>query len=110
MWQTTGSLGPLTDFGRDRATGKIVNLKTGLPAPFPYFGRGSLTQLGDRFIVLGERGTLAVVDVDSQEFKEQCRTSFDEIHYPAWTAPVIANKQMYLRSEDWLICLDLRKE
>ena len=110
MWQTTGSLGPLTDFGRDRATGKIVNLKTGLPAPFPYFGRGSLTQVGDRFIVLGERGTLAVVDVDSQEFKEQCRTSFDEIHYPAWTAPVIANKQMYLRSEDWLICLDLRKE
>jgi len=109
IWQSVGTNGPLTDFARDRTTGKIVNVKTGKPVPFPYFGRGSLTRVGDRFIVLGERGTLAVVHVDPEKFVEDCRTSFDEIHYPAWTAPVLSNGQLYLRSEDWLLCLDVRK-
>ena len=109
MWQNAGTNGPLTDFARDRATGKIINVKTGKPVPFPYFGRGSLTRVGDRFIVLGERGTLAVAHVNHQEFIEDCRTSFDEIHYPAWTSPVLSNGRLYLRSEDWLISVDIRK-
>ena len=108
MWKSPGYSGSLNDFGRDRSTGKIVNAKTGKPVPFPYFGRGSLIRVGDRFIVLGERGTLAVVHVNSQEFKEDCRHSFDEIHYPAWAAPVLSNGFMYLRSEDWLLSVDLR--
>jgi len=109
MWQTTGFSGNTRELMRDRETGKIVNTVTNKPVPFPYYGRGSLIQVNDRFVVLGERGTLAVVHVNSKEFKEDCRTSFDEIHYPAWAAPVLSEARLYLRSEDWLLCLDVSK-
>ncbi len=108
MWESTGFSGTASDLARDRQTGKIIDRKTGKAVPFPYFGRGSLIKVGDRFVVLGERGTLAVVHVDPKEFKEDRRTSFDEIGYPAWAAPVLSNGRLYLRSEDWLLSLDLR--
>lgn len=107
MWQTAGFDGNLSAFGRDRSTGQVVDVATGKPVPFPYFGRGSLIKVADRFVVLGERGTLAVVHVNPKEFQEDCRHSFPEIQYPAWAAPVIANGAMYLRSEKWLLNIDL---
>lgn len=107
MWQSTGYAADTSLLGRDPKSGKIVLKATGQPVPFPYFGRGSLIRVGDRFVVLGERGTLAVVQVNPKEFKEECRCSFDEIHYPAWAAPVLSNGRLYLRSEDWLLCLDI---
>lgn len=109
VWKTTGFSGDLRTLARNRTTGKIINTTTGKPVPFPYYGRGSLIRVGDRFIVLGERGTLAVTHVNPKEFKEECRTFFDEIHYPAWAAPVLSSGRLYLRSEDWLICLDMKK-
>ncbi len=108
VWTSTGFNGDLKDFARDEKTGAIVNVKTKEPVPFPYYGRGSLTQVGGRFVVLGERGTLAIVQVDPKEFQEHGRFSIPEIHYPAWAAPVISNGKLYLRSEDWLVCLDLQ--
>lgn len=108
-WKTTGFSGELSNLARDRTTGKIIDRESGKTVPFPYYGRGSLTRVGNRFIVLGERGTLAIVHVDSRKFKEDRRASFDEIHYPAWAAPVLSNGRLFLRSEDWLLCLDLRK-
>ena len=110
MWESTGFSGTASDLARDRETGKIIDRKTGNAVPFPYFGRGSLIRVGDRFVVLGERGTLAIVHVDPKEFKEDRRASFDEIGYPAWAAPVLSNGRLYLRSEDWLLCLDMRKQ
>ncbi|MEZ6124988.1 MAG: PQQ-binding-like beta-propeller repeat protein [Planctomycetaceae bacterium] len=110
MWSTTGFTGNLRELARDRETGRIINTATNKPVPFPYYGRGSLIQVGDRFIALGERGTLAVVRVDSKEFQEDGRCFFDEIHYPAWAAPVLSDGRLYLRSEDWLLSLDLRPE
>ncbi len=110
MWRSTGYDGDTSLLGRDPQTGKIVVKATGVPVPFPYFGRGSLIRVSDRFVVLGERGTLAVVQVNSKEFKEEARCSFDEIHYPAWAAPVLSNGRLYLRSEDWLLCLDVAGE
>ncbi|MCP4512971.1 MAG: PQQ-binding-like beta-propeller repeat protein, partial [Fuerstiella sp.] len=109
-WKTTGFNGNVRELSRDRETGRIVNTVTGKPVPFPYYGRGSLIRVGKKFIVLGERGTLAVVHVNDQEFKEDCRISFDEIGYPAWAAPVLSNGRLYLRSEDWLLCLDVKKK
>jgi outer membrane protein assembly factor BamB len=108
VWKTDGLVGDPKDLARDRTTGQIINRKTGAPVPYPYFGRGSLIRSGNRFIVLGERGTLSVVSVSSKGFTEHGRTSFDEIHYPAWAAPVLSNGRLYLRSEDWLLCLNLR--
>lgn len=110
VWSTSGFEGSVKDLARDRSTGKIIDRATGKPVPFPYFGRGSLTQVGNRFVVLGERGTLAAVHVHPEEFQEDCRASFEEITYPAWTAPVISNGRLYLRSEDWLLSLNLQGE
>lgn len=107
QWQTEGFEGDISELTRERDTGRIINVKTGKPIPYPYFGRGSLIRVGDRFIVLGERGTLSVVSVDGEKFIEHGRTSFDEIHYPAWAAPVLSNGRLYLRSEDWILCLDV---
>ena len=59
--------------------------------------------------MLGERGTLALVKINPEKFEEISRTSFPEIHYPAWAAPVLSRGRLYLRSEDHLLCLDLAK-
>lgn len=109
LWNTAGYDGDLGKLRRDPTSGKVLNIETGKAIPYPYFGRGSLIQVGNRFIVLGERGTLSVVDVNEKEFIEHGRFSLDEIGYPAWAAPVVSNGRMYLRSEDWLVCLQLAK-
>lgn len=108
VWTTTGFEEDPSTLGRDPKTGRVVVKATMQPVPFPYYGRGSLIRVGGRFVVLGERGTLAVVHVNAEAFKEDCRTSFEEIRYPAWAAPVLSNGKLYLRSEDHLLCLDVR--
>jgi hypothetical protein len=47
------------------------------------------------------------VDVDKEKFVERGRFFLSEIDYPAWAAPVLSNGQMYLRSEKWLVRIDL---
>ena len=108
LWQTSGYEGDLSNLSRDRTTGHIINANTGKEIPYPYFGRGSLIQVGSRFIVLGERGTISVVDVDQEKFVEHGRFSLDEINYPSWAAPVVSGGKLFLRSEKWLVCLDLQ--
>lgn len=107
VWKTSGFDGELSQLTQDRQTGEIRNKETGQLVPFPFFGRGSKIQVGDRFIVLGERGTLALVKVNSKKFEEISRTSYKSINYPAWAAPVLSRKRLYLRSERSLLCLDL---
>lgn len=107
VWQTAGFDGDIRRFSRNRSTGIITDTETGDEIPPPYFGRGSLIRIGSRFVILGEEGTLAVVKVDPEKYVEERRCGFPEISYPAWTAPVISNGLMFLRSEDWLMCLDM---
>ena len=108
IWKSTGFSGDLEKLRRNTGTGQIEDVETGETVPWPYFGRGSLIHIDGQFLVLGERGTLAVVQVDPTRFQEHGRFSMPEIHYPAWAAPVVSNGQLYLRSEDWLVCLDLQ--
>lgn len=107
VWKTTGFEGNLGELAQDPQTGKIVNRSTGEAMPFPFYGRGSKIQIGDKFIVLAERGTLALVDVNPQKWVEHTRAAYPQISYPAWTAPVLSRKRLYLRDEDTLLCLDL---
>lgn len=109
LWQTSGFAGKLNDLKQNPTTGGILD-KNGKAIPWPFFGRASKIQIGNKFIVLGERGTLALVKISSEKFEEISRTSYKQIHYPAWTAPVLSNKRLYLRCEDALICLDLAKK
>ena len=107
LWQTSGYEGDLKNLSRDRTTGHIIDANTGKEIPYPYFGRGSLIQVGSRFIVLGERGTISAVDIDKAKFVEHGRFSLDEIDYPSWAAPVLSGGKLFLRSEKWMVCLDL---
>ncbi|MEP3479899.1 MAG: PQQ-binding-like beta-propeller repeat protein [Fuerstiella sp.] len=107
MWKTTGFEGDRRSLVRQPGSQQLLDKATMKPVPYPYFGRGSLTRVGEHFVVLGERGTLAVSKIDSLGYAELHRISFPEISYPAWTAPVISNGKLYLRSEDWLLCVDL---
>lgn len=110
LWTTSGFDGDLSLLSRDRTTGNVVEASTGKVIPYPFFGRGSLVRVGDRFIALGERGTISVVEISRDKFVEHGRFFLDEIDYPAWAAPVLSNGKMYLRSEKWLVCLELAKQ
>ena len=109
-WQASGYDGDLKDLSRDKTTGHVIDETTGKEIPYPFFGRGGLIQVGSRFIVLGERGTISVVDVNKEKFVEHGRFARDEIKYPAWAAPVLSEGRMFLRSEDWIVCIDLKAE
>jgi len=107
VWASDGS-DPVKDtVGYDSLRGKFVTRATGEEAPYPFFGRGSKIRAGKQFIVLGERGTLSLVNIDNKKLEEVSRAQYKQIHYPAWTAPVLSRKRLYLRCEDALICLDL---
>lgn len=109
MWATTG-YEPET-YGRvavDRQRRVYVNEETGKEVPRPFFGRGSKILVDKHFIILGERGLLAVARVNAEKYEEVCRTEFSQIHFPSWTAPVLSRGRLYLRCEDALMCLNLR--
>ena len=106
LWQTNGYEGDVSKLSQSPVTGDIKD-GSGKVIPFPFFGRGSKIQLGDRFLVLGERGTLALTRINSSKFEELGRMSVTGIKYPAWAAPVLSRGRVYLRSETHLVCLDL---
>lgn len=89
----------------------------------PFYGRGSAIFADGRFIVLGERGTLALVEATPERFRELSRATFPELAHPCWTAPVLANRRLFItgcrsvpggsrrdREEYHLLCLDLAGE
>lgn len=95
--------------------------KAGLGKTEPrFYGRGSAILAEGKFIVQGETGVLALVDLDPTEFREISRVKFDELGYPSWVAPVLSRKRLYLSGsresrkaggargyEYHLLCLDL---
>ena len=103
-------------------TGDFADPKDGRGKKEPkYFGRGSAILADGRFIVLGETGTLALVEVNPQEYREVSRIHVPEAGYPSWTAPVLSRGRLYLSVaregsdqfgrhtyEYHLMCLDLR--
>lgn len=110
-WKTNGYPGDpakLPLLVLNRRTGFVLDQNTGKRVTPPFYGRGAKIRVGDRFIVLGEYGTLALVKVDPKKFEEVSRCSFEQISYPAWTAPVLSRKRLFLRDENSLICLDLK--
>ncbi len=106
-WETTGFAGQLSDLGQDPQTGRIVHKETGERIPWPFYGRGSAIFADGKVSVLGERGTLATVEGNPKEWVEISRCDVDGIRYPAWAAPVLSRKRLFLRSESHLVCLDL---
>ena len=109
LWQTTGYEGKVDELEQDQATGQIKHAQTGQVIPWPFYGRGSKTSADGKYFVLGERGTLALTKLDREGWKEISRTSFEKLKYPMWASPVLSRGRLYLRSEDWLMCLNVAK-
>jgi outer membrane protein assembly factor BamB len=90
------------------------------------FQKGSLLLVGDRLIVLGERGELALFEASPRAEKAggsraraKVERVFERRRSLCWTMPVLADGKLLLRSadpewrrttdEDEIVCLDLRK-
>jgi outer membrane protein assembly factor BamB len=69
-------------------------------------GRASFLMAEGNLVVLGERGDLALVEVNPERYVEKARARV--LHYPCWTPPVLAHGRLYLRNENRIVCLDLR--
>ncbi|MBU6401317.1 MAG: PQQ-binding-like beta-propeller repeat protein [Verrucomicrobia bacterium] len=73
------------------------------------YGRGSCLLADGKLVVLGEGGLLGCFAPNPKRPEEICRWQVPRLHYPCWTAPVLAQHRLYLRGEDHLVCLDLAR-
>lgn len=95
---------------RDEAwpNGGHAKLEPGEKAP-NVFGRGSAILADGKLIVLGEAGLLGFFKPNPARVEEIGRWQVPKLRYPCWAAPILANKLLYLRDEDHLVCYDLAK-
>jgi outer membrane protein assembly factor BamB len=69
------------------------------------FGRLNMVRVGDRVLVLDEKGTLGLVSLSPQGLVVHSRFQLrDEI---VWTAPSVSGQRAYVRTRGELIALDL---
>lgn len=109
IWESNGWSRPLDEL-EQVARDEFLDRETNQRIPTPFYGRGSKIMLGDRFLVLSEYGTLALLKVNPAAWEEVCRFKPPRLRYPTWAAPVLSRGYLYLRSEDWLLCYDLRPQ
>lgn len=86
LWRTR-------DVNEDEEPDPKAGLGTSVPK---FYGRGSAILADGRLIVMGERGTLALVDLNPEEFREISRVKFPEMGYPCWTAPVLSRGRLFI--------------
>ncbi len=108
------------------ATFRCVEFKTGRlmwsrderwaghPAPGAHaqpavFGRGSAVLADGKLFALGEGGLLGLFQPNSKQLEEISRWQVPSLHFPCWAAPVLAERRLYLRSEDHLVCLNVAR-
>ncbi|MEN8126475.1 MAG: PQQ-binding-like beta-propeller repeat protein [Planctomycetota bacterium] len=71
--------------------------------------KGSLCAAGDYLIVIGEKGTLFIVEASPDAYKEI--SSAEVLDGRCWTMPVLANGKIYVRNADGrLVCVDVKKK
>ena len=68
-------------------------------------GRASFIMVDGHLIALGERGDLALIEVNQEKYIEKARARV--LDYPCWTPPVLSHGLLYVRNENLLTCLDL---
>lgn len=75
--------------------------------PPAVYGRGSLILADEKLFAFGEGGLLGIFRPNPKQPIELARFQIPELAPPCWTAPILSNKKLYLRSETRLICYDL---
>ena len=71
-------------------------------------GRSGFIMADGHLIALGERGHLALIEVNSDHYNEKARAQV--LRFPCWTPPVLSHGLLYIRNENRLVCLDLREK
>ena len=71
------------------------------------FGAGSVTLAGDRLVILRENGELVLAAASPDGFTPIARAQILPATVRAY--PAIADGMVYVRNDDTLVCLDLRK-
>ncbi|MCS6851212.1 MAG: PQQ-like beta-propeller repeat protein [Gemmataceae bacterium] len=71
------------------------------------FRKGSLTIADGKLFVLSENGRLALADASPEAYRE--RSSYRFSHGKCWTVPVLCRGKLYLRDEEKVVCLDVKK-
>jgi len=108
QWKSDGWDKP-TDHFQAISRSAVRNTRTDEIEAWPYYGRGSAILAEDNLIVLGERGTLALVEANPEKFVEISRFRPAAMTYPCWAAPVLSRGRLYLRCESGLVCYDLKR-
>ncbi len=62
-----------------------------------------------KLIALGEAGLLGLFKPNPEKLEEVSRWQVPGLHFPCWPAPVLADRRVYLRCEDRLVCLDFAR-
>jgi hypothetical protein len=80
----------------------------------PFFGRGGLTLLGDKlFIQDGHSGILRVVKPSSERYELLAQANVfaveDRRDHQMWAPMAVSQGRLLIRSQDRLLCLDLRQ-
>lgn len=108
-WESPGFDEPLDRYERT-SEDDVVDRTTREALLYPIFGRGSLSMVDGKFIVMGERGGLmSLMRPNAEKRDEIVRCRAPKLGYPTWAAPVVSRGRLYLRSQEQLICLDLRR-
>jgi hypothetical protein len=86
-----------------------VELRTGkLRWSEERFRAGSITLAGDRLLIVRERGEMILAPASPDGFKPIVRAQVLQGTVRAY--PALADGYVYLRNDDTLVCLDLRRQ
>lgn len=95
-------------YGFDNGTFRCLDAASGEPRwGRRGFGKGSLVAADDLLLVLGDDGTLALVEASPEAYREHGRLR--AMSGRAWTAPTLAGGRVYLRDFDEIVSYDLRR-
>ena len=93
-------------YGFDNATFKCLSLEDGQTQWSKRgFGKGSLVVAGEKLVVLGDNGMLALVQATSEEYREL--GSAEVLEAGSWTPPSLAGAWLYVRDHRELVALYL---
>jgi outer membrane protein assembly factor BamB len=88
---------------------KCVSLRTGEEKwATPKFGKHCLIYAAGHLVLLGEDGSLALVEANPKEFKEKGQMQSVLDSGECWALPALAGGFLYLRDHHNVVCLDLR--
>ncbi len=103
LYGCSGRNSPDSDF-------RCIDFKTGeVKWTDPRRIRSSVTRVGDRLLVFEERGTLQVVEPQTEGLKVIAEWELD-LSFPCWAAPIVVGNKLILRGTSKVLCLELTRK